>query len=134
MTLSEPTNPNWPENVLIFRDTQTANEIMEDIKKTSDATKKYTMPDGTDGITYTSENHFSTKHYALLFTPGVYDKCKFEVGYYVQMAGLGKSPKDVRFTGEESGPFVEALNKHMPHEGSIAAEGSVSDVINIETN
>ncbi len=74
------------------------------------------QPDHKTDKTYTSGNHFSTKHYALLFAPGEYKDCDFEVGYYVGMAGLGNTATGegaVRFTGEKSGPFVDALNKQL---------------------
>ena len=74
------------------------------------------QPDHKKDKTYTSGNHFSTKHYALLFEPGEYKDCDFEVGYYVGMAGLGKTATGegaVKFTGEISGPFVDALNKQL---------------------
>lgn len=127
MTLAstpEPTNPSWPSNVLVFRPEDNIEDIKARIKPTEDVKKLYekleptaddpfaNKPTGQYGETYSSkEKHFSTKHYALLFTPGEYSGLKFEIGYYVQMAGLGKSPNDVRFIGSESGPFVEALNK-----------------------
>jgi hypothetical protein len=136
----EPTNPEWPINVMVFRPTDNVEDIKEKIRPTEDVQKSYGLLDRTDadpyaniplldgdgnqrtGMTYTSKTHFSTKHYALLFAPGEYKDCKFEVGYYVQMAGLGKSPTNVKFTGDQSGPFVEALNKDMKvtEGGSIA--------------
>eukprot|EP00548_Thalassiothrix_antarctica_P006672 CAMPEP_0194132734 /NCGR_PEP_ID=MMETSP0152-20130528/3140_1 /TAXON_ID=1049557 /ORGANISM="Thalassiothrix antarctica, Strain L6-D1" /LENGTH=708 /DNA_ID=CAMNT_0038827893 /DNA_START=38 /DNA_END=2164 /DNA_ORIENTATION=+ len=125
----EPTNPEWPENVFIFDESMSAEEIKEKILPTEDARISYEkVTDGTSETseTYTSKNHFHTRHYALLFKPGTYENCKFEIGYYVQMAGLGKSPTEVKFTGGQSGPFVEALNKDMPvvTGGSISYPGS----------
>jgi hypothetical protein len=127
----EPTNPEWPMNVMVFHPTDNVKDIKEKIDPTEDVKIQYDLlkrtpadpnanlplldGDGKQvtGMTYTTANHYSTKHYALLFAPGEYKDCKFEVGYYVQMAGLGKSPTDVKFTGDQSGPFVEALNKDM---------------------
>ena len=125
----EPTKPEWPMNVLVFRPEEDVNEIKARIKPTEDVLKTYTNPvDGTEAKTYSSkEKHFTTQHYALLFAPGEYKNCDFEVGYYVQMAGLGKSPNDVQFTGgSKSGPFVEALNKDLPQTegGTIAYPNS----------
>lgn len=131
---NEPTKPEWPLNVMVFKPEDGAEDIKKRILPTQDPTKEfdvlYSTPEnkfanlntGNKAITYTSENHFSTKHYALLFAPGDYKDCRFEVGYYVQMAGLGKSPEEVNFIGEQSGPFVEALNKDMKvtNGGSIA--------------
>ena len=114
-SVAEPLKPKWPKNVLIFKPTDDVNEIKAKIEKTSD-------PYDEEKDTFVSDNHFSTKHYALLFAPGEYKNCKFEVGYYVGMAGLGKTATCVKFTGGESGPFVPALNKDMPVTpgGSIA--------------
>lgn len=123
--LPEPTNPQWPMNVLIFRPSDNIQDIKARIKPTEDIKEQFdflkplpedpfaNIPTGEKGETYTSKNHFSTKHYALLFAPGQYRGFRFEIGYYVQMAGLGKSPNDVQFIGEKSGPFVEALNKGL---------------------
>ncbi len=123
---SEPTNPTWPLNVLIFRPDENVEDIKARIKPTEDVKKTYELleptsddpfanvPTGTFGETYSSkEKHFSTKHYALLFAPGEYRDLQFEIGYYVQMAGLGRSSNDVHFIGSSSGPFVEALNKDL---------------------
>jgi hypothetical protein len=48
------------------------------------------------------------------------------VGYYVQMAGLGKRADAVKFTGTKSGPFVPALNKHFASAdyGTIPRDGA----------
>lgn len=135
---NEPNKPDWPSNVLVFNPDDDPKDIMKKIQPTEDVKKKYTLLTGTDndafanietdkeGDTYTSANHYSTKHYALLFAPGEYKKCKFEIGYYVQMAGLGKSPYEVKFIGEDSGPFVEALNKDLKYteNGTIAYNNS----------
>ena len=111
----EPTNPEWPMNVMVFRPEDDVNDIKAKIKPTEDVLKEYDVMEGTypnikktgwTDWTYSSkEKHFTTQHYALLFAPGEYKNCNFEVGYYVQMAGLGKSPNEVRFTGSNSGPL-----------------------------
>lgn len=123
----ELTNPTWPMNVLLFRPSDNIEDIKAKIKPTEDVQKTYDLlkdskddrfaniKTGESGVTYSSkEKHFSTKHYALLFAPGKYEDLRFEIGYYVQMAGLGKSPGEVHFVGEHAGPFVEALNKDFP--------------------
>jgi hypothetical protein len=58
----------------------------------------------------TQLTHFSKRRLAFLFTPGVYNNLDFEVGYYVQVIGLGKNPDEVSFS---SGPHVPALNKQL---------------------
>jgi hypothetical protein len=48
-------------------------------------------------------NEFGTERYALLFEPGTYgsaaEPLRFEVGYYTEVAGLGKSPGDTVING-----------------------------------
>ena len=60
-----------------------------------------------------SDRHFSDERRAVLFSPGSYRGLDVEVGYYVQLAGLGSSADDVVFSGCERGPHVEALNKDL---------------------
>jgi hypothetical protein len=43
-------------------------------------------------------NQFGPERFALLFKPGKYN-VTFEVGFYTQVAGLGRSPDDVRIDG-----------------------------------
>jgi hypothetical protein len=43
-------------------------------------------------------NEFGSERYALLFEPGKYD-VTFDVGFYTQVAGLGRSPDDVHVNG-----------------------------------
>lgn len=114
----EPLQPNWPMNVMVFKPTDAVEDIKKRIKPTEDPMQEYEL-NGETKTTHNTKHHFDTKHYALLFEPGEYKDCQFEVGYYVQMAGLGKDAEGtnaVRFTGQESGPYVQALNKHR--EGS----------------
>ena len=48
-------------------------------------------------------NQFGTERYALLFKPGVYGSpahpLNFQVGYYTEVAGLGRNPGDVTVNG-----------------------------------
>ncbi len=123
--------PTWPENVLIFspedciKDTDGVNKISKHVKKTEDTVKTYEI-NGKTEQTYTSKKHFSSDHWAILFKPGTYKDCSFEVGYYVQVAGLGVSAEDVKFISTDpakpkysSGPFVRALDKD-----SVARSGT----------
>ena len=43
-------------------------------------------------------NQFGPERYALLFKPGEY-RVNFEVGFYTQVAGLGRNPDDVNIDG-----------------------------------
>eukprot|EP00531_Pseudo-nitzschia_arenysensis_P009226 CAMPEP_0116131404 /NCGR_PEP_ID=MMETSP0329-20121206/8986_1 /TAXON_ID=697910 /ORGANISM="Pseudo-nitzschia arenysensis, Strain B593" /LENGTH=732 /DNA_ID=CAMNT_0003625829 /DNA_START=163 /DNA_END=2361 /DNA_ORIENTATION=- len=123
-----PSNPGWglpyPDwGSFQAKDLDEAQKIMDNAKAKEEA-KMAEDPNYVQQYTYTSGNHFSTKRYALLFKSGEYKGCDFEIGYYVQMAGVGKTPNDVRFTGKrtdpktkverDSGPYVEALNKDLP--------------------
>jgi len=107
----------WPDNVTIFYPTDEIKLIKETIWPYEDGPiKKYMEESNTDTrFTYTSGKYFSTNHHAFLFAPGEYKNCDFEVGYYVQVVGLGASADDVRFTGNKSGPFVESLDKNLPY-------------------
>ena len=73
--------------------------------------------DGKEGnrrCWFTADKHFTADRTALLFAPGTYrDLELFEVGYYVQVAGLGRTPEQVEFVGGGGGPYVPALNKHL---------------------
>ncbi len=55
-------------------------------------------------------NQFGPERYAVLFKPGTYgtptDPLNFRVGYYTQVAGLGRSPDDVVINGS-----VDVLNQ-----------------------
>lgn len=120
----------WPENVFIFsNETHTSEQIKEIVRETEDPLVDYEFQ-GRPAKTYTSGKHFSTKHYALLFAPGTYVDCDFEIGYYVQVAGLGKNASDVKFTAStdtsRTGPFVDALNKNLDYVvgGTIEWPGS----------
>ena len=138
----EPNSLNtlhWPANVLLFHpppldtDDETkaehSREIQRQIEPTQDPTtlNPFSKSADDDKLTFTSDKHFSPHHYALLFAPGEYPNCSFEVGYYVQMLGLGVNAQDVQFStldtteknkesSSSSGPFVPALNKHLSAE------------------
>jgi hypothetical protein len=105
----EPNPPVWPESVKIFRDTDDKDYILQQLKATQDP---------WNGQTFTCEKHFSSDRHALLFAPGVYRGIDVEIGYYVQLAGLGRSVDDVKFVDCAHGPYVPALNKHLHKAGS----------------
>jgi hypothetical protein len=113
-SFDEPTKPEWPLNVFVFYPHDNVDDIKNTIKQTEDNVTEY-----GNNRTYNANTHFSTKHFALLFAPGQYKNCDFEIGYYVQMVGLGRKPEDVEFITEngygKSGPFVEALRKNDVH-------------------
>ncbi len=78
-----PAVPDFGPNVLIFDSSMTAT----------------TMQSRLDEVFSLQErSQFGTNRYALLFKPGKYD-LDVQVGFYTQVAGLGKSPDDVAITG-----------------------------------
>jgi Pectate lyase superfamily protein len=85
---SQSGGPDLGPNVIIFRPSMSTAEI----QATVDAIATQQIP-----------NQFGTQRYALLFAPGSYgsaaDPLTFQVGYYTEVAGLGKSPTDVTING-----------------------------------
>jgi len=80
--------PIWPSSVSVFSPDDSADHI-ESIVNSA-----YAM---NGGVYPKSENgEFSDKRFAFLFKPGDYN-VDVPVGYYTQVAGLGKHPSDVRF-------------------------------------
>ena len=107
---AEPNPPEWPHSVRIIRPTDDPETIQELVKDTQDPWKE-------DEQTFSSDHHFSSERYAILFTPGVYENLDLEVGYYSQVLGLGTRADDVIFTGPK-GIFVPALNRHLHKNGT----------------
>jgi hypothetical protein len=85
---SQAGGPDLGPNVIVFRPSMST----ADIQATVDAIATQQVP-----------NQFGTQRYALLFAPGSYgsaaDPLTFHVGYYTEVAGLGKSPTDVTING-----------------------------------
>ena len=110
----EANPPIWPDSVSILRDTDDVEHIRKVVEATQD-------PWDSEKDTFTCDKHFSSERRALLFAPGTYRGIDVEVGYYVQLAGLGSSPDDVKFVDYEHGPYVPALNKHL-HKGGTSLD------------
>ncbi|CAK9033383.1 unnamed protein product [Durusdinium trenchii] len=103
--LGEPNPPEWPETVYIYgpEDASERNltaEIAELLRELNNV----------------STGHYSSERKALLFKPGSYD-VEVEVGYYVQVLGLGRHPKDVSFTSRR-GVFSPPMGE-SPDPGSL---------------
>eukprot|EP00931_Biecheleriopsis_adriatica_P065663 TRINITY_DN40154_c0_g1_i1.p1 TRINITY_DN40154_c0_g1~~TRINITY_DN40154_c0_g1_i1.p1 ORF type:complete len:726 (-),score=135.67 TRINITY_DN40154_c0_g1_i1:126-2225(-) len=81
-----PNPPHWPSSVWVF----------DPGDKTSDI--EHTFYNLTSDLINHTTGHFSTKRFAFLFKPGSYD-VNINVGYYVQVLGLGANADDVVFTG-----------------------------------
>jgi hypothetical protein len=99
-------DPDLGPNVLVFDPGMPTSEIQARV----------------DAITARQRlNQFGAERYALLFKPGTYGSAQtpliIEVGYYTEVAGLGKSPTDVTINGHvdvynqcDANGFCIALN------------------------
>ncbi len=86
--------PDLGPNVLVFTPSMPTSQIQAAV----DAVAAKQVP-----------NQFGTERYALLFEPGTYGAdvpLVFQVGYYTEVAGLGRSPGDVTINGH-----VDVLNQ-----------------------
>eukprot|EP00930_Biecheleria_cincta_P033461 TRINITY_DN23194_c0_g1_i1.p1 TRINITY_DN23194_c0_g1~~TRINITY_DN23194_c0_g1_i1.p1 ORF type:complete len:763 (-),score=139.00 TRINITY_DN23194_c0_g1_i1:22-2310(-) len=90
----EPNPPSWPKSVKVFSPEDEG--VGETVQKLSD--KLLDLRTG----------HFSKRRLAFLFKPGKYS-CDIEVGYYVQVLGLGKQSSDVVFNGKK-GVYAPAMD------------------------
>ena len=83
-----PGTPDLGPNVYVFDPSMPVSQI----RATVDAVAAQQVP-----------NQFGTQRYALLFEPGTYgtavDPLNFQVGYYTEVAGLGRDPGDVVING-----------------------------------
>ncbi|CAB9500669.1 Inherit from NOG: secreted protein [Seminavis robusta] len=104
--MDEPNPPVWPDSVIIVHDTEDADTMKQKLEPTQDSWN-------AEHNTFTCDYHFSDRRYAVLFTPGIYRNVDLEVGYYVQVAGLGVTPNHVQFKGDGKGPHVPSLNRHI---------------------
>jgi hypothetical protein len=79
------------------------------------------------------DNEMGTQRYALLFKPGVYgsaaDPLKFQVGYYTEVAGLGRSPGDVTINGS-----VDVFNRCLAADNCIALVNFWRSLSNLTIN
>jgi len=111
-TMTEPNPPQWPDSVQIIRPTDNMESVLASLKKTEDGWNE-------EYEAWSSDHHFSSRRHALLFAPGMYTDLTWQVGYYVQVAGLGTSPDSVEF--RDCGPHVPAVNHHI-HEGGTCLD------------
>ncbi|MEV5710351.1 adenylyl cyclase [Actinoallomurus sp. NPDC052274] len=79
------------------------------------------------------DNEMGTQRYALLFKPGVYgsaaDPLKFQVGYYTEVAGLGRSPSDVTINGS-----VDVFNRCLAPDNCMALDNFWRSMANLTIN
>jgi hypothetical protein len=91
-------DPDFGPNVLIFDPTMPQAQIQAAV----DAVAARQISD-----------QFGTGRFALLFKPGTYGSAaqplRFNVGYYTEVAGLGRNPTDVQINGS-----IDVLNQCFP--------------------
>jgi hypothetical protein len=78
-------------------------------------------------------NQFGTQRYALLFEPGTYgtaaNPLTFQVGYYTEVAGLGRSPSDVSINGT-----IDVYNQCFAPDNCIALDNFWRSLSNLTIN
>ena len=111
----EPNPPPWPaDTVTIVREQDVAKDADDKIRETILNMAQDAWDE--EHQTFTCDQHFSSRRHVVMFAPGTYD-IRFQVGYYVQVLGMGRSPDEVKFI-HNGGPYVPALNRHLHHHHS----------------
>jgi len=79
------------------------------------------------------DNEMGTARYSLLFKPGTYGTAaaplKFQVGYYTEVAGLGKNPTDVTINGS-----VDVYNRCITVDKCFALNSFWRSLSNLTVN
>ena len=79
------------------------------------------------------DNEMGTQRYALLFKPGTYgsaaDPLIVQVGYYTEVAGLGRNPGDVTINGH-----VDVYNRCLAPDNCIALNNFWRSLSNLTIN
>jgi hypothetical protein len=113
-----PAGPELGPNVLVFD----PGMPQSDIQAAVDAVARQQV-----------DNEMGTRRYALLFKPGVYGSAanplKFQVGYYTEVAGLGRSPGDVTINGS-----VDVFNRCLAPDNCIALVNFWRSLSNLTIN
>jgi hypothetical protein len=90
--------PSFGQNVIVFDPSMPQDQIQSTVNEI-----------GSRQIS----NQFGTDRYALLFKPGTYGSVEhplvFTVGYYTEVAGLGRNPGDVTINGA-----IDVFNQCFP--------------------
>ena len=112
------TAPDFGPNVKIFDPSMTTAEIQTVVDAIADEQV---------------DAEFTTRRYALLFKPGTYGTpeapLSFEVGYYTEVAGLGKSPTDVTINGS-----INVFNRCLTADNCIALTNFWRSLSNLQIN
>jgi hypothetical protein len=110
--------PDLGPNVYVF----TPSTPQSEIQSTVDAVANQQL-----------SNQFGTQRYALLFEPGTYGSAdnplNFQVGYYTEVAGLGKTPGDVVINGS-----VDVYNQCDEQHSCIALTNFWRSLSNLTIN
>ncbi len=79
------------------------------------------------------DNEMGTARYALLFKPGTYgsaaEPLTMQIGYYTEVAGLGRSPGDVTINGH-----VDVYNRCLAPDNCIALNNFWRSLSNLTIN
>ena len=116
----EDNPPRWPcdgENTVLVITPDTQN-LAQTLQKYQDPQETITTTSSsTSTTTFRPHTHFTNNRTVILFAPGQYQDCAFQVGYYTQVLGLGANVRDVQFIGKKGGPYCPAYDKDC-HGGS----------------
>jgi len=108
----EPNPPVWPKSVIIITPDMSPAEVLAKVQHTQDPVEENkTNPYKEGEVVRNASRHFVEDRSAILFAPGVYHGIDVQIGYYVQLAGLGARAEDVVFKDCEFGPYCPALRK-----------------------
>ncbi len=110
--------PNFGPNVTIFDPSMPTSQIQAAV----------------DAISAKQiDNEMGTERYSLLFKPGTYGTAgaplKFQVGYYTEVAGLGKNPTDVTINGS-----VDVYNRCITVDKCFALNSFWRSLSNLTVN
>jgi hypothetical protein len=89
--LAQHNPPSWPDSVQVFGPETSLADIQAKVEAAFAINGGHIPED---------KGQFSEHRFAFLFKPGSY-AVDVPVGYYTQVAGLGKLPADVKFTGSK---------------------------------
>lgn len=125
--------PAWPESVTIIKKDMTNEEVQKKLNgdPDDDSVKGKEDPTSADATpthppTFVPTKHFSDERKAIMFEPRKDPyQVDFQVGYYVQVLGLGASASGVTFTTSDDGkglygPYCPAYNHTYEPDGSTS--------------
>ncbi|KAL9189663.1 hypothetical protein ACHAXT_009338 [Thalassiosira profunda] len=103
----EQNPPVWPKSVTIIEKDMSDEDAQNILRKLEDSRDP-------DTNAFVPTEHFSNERKAIFFEPRDEPyRLDVQVGYYVQVAGLGASAGDVTFAGVGLGPYCPAYYHHI---------------------